>query len=69
MNVKNRLKSYRHKFEKNQKEFADFLGIQSDQYNRYENNRRQPALGIAIKISERLGEPVNNIFYLMDSDK
>ena len=64
MNVKNRLKSFRHKYEMNQTEFAAFLGIASDQYNRYERNQRQPVLRIALQISERLGVPVNDIFYL-----
>lgn len=64
MRVKNRLKSYRHKHEMNQTEFAAFLGISSDQYNRYENNRRQPKLDVALRISERLGVSVNEIFYL-----
>jgi len=62
MSVKNNLKSYRHKYEMNSKEFADFLDINSDQYSRYENNRRQPTLRIALQISEKLDEPVNSIF-------
>ena len=64
MRVKNRLKSYRHKHEMNQTEFAALLGIASDQYNRYENNRRQPKLDIVLRISERLGMTVNVIFYI-----
>lgn len=66
MPVHNRLKSYRHKFEMNQTEFAAFLGISHDQYNRYERNKRQPTLEIALKISDKLGRPVNDIFYIAD---
>ncbi|MBS4195308.1 helix-turn-helix transcriptional regulator [Lederbergia citri] len=68
MRVINRLKSFRHKYEMNQTEFADYLGIASDQYNRYERNKRQPVLEIALRISERLGVSVNEIFYFTDSD-
>ncbi len=66
MAVHNRLKSIRHQHEMNQTEFARLLGINHDQYNRYERNNRQPKLEIAIKISERLGVTVNDIFYLVD---
>lgn len=66
MTVHNRLKNIRHQHEMNQTEFAKLLGINPDQYNRYERNNRQPKLEIAIKISERLGVPVNDIFYLVD---
>jgi putative transcriptional regulator len=66
MSVRNRLKSYRHKLEFNQTQMAEFLGINRDQYNRYENNRTQPSLEIALKISERLGVPANEIFFLIN---
>lgn len=66
MRIKNRLKSFRHKYEMNSKEFATFIGINSDQYSRYENNRRQPTLEIAVRISEKLNVTVNDIFYLTD---
>ncbi|MGG3694300.1 helix-turn-helix transcriptional regulator [Heyndrickxia ginsengihumi] len=66
MPVYNRLKSLRHKYEMNQTEFATFIGINHDQYNRYERNKRQPVLETAIKISDRLGLAVNDIFYIED---
>jgi putative transcriptional regulator len=66
MTVHNRLKSFRHKYEMNQTEFAALLGINHDQYNRYERNKRQPTLEIALQISDKLGRPVNDIFYLAD---
>lgn len=65
MSLQNRLKSYRHRFEMNQTEFAAFLGISHDQYNRYERNKRQPTLEIALKISDKLGCSVNEIFYIV----
>ncbi len=67
--IRNNLKSYRHKYEMNQTEFAALLGISSDQYNRYENNRRQPKLEIALRISERLGVAVNELFFFNEKDE
>jgi putative transcriptional regulator len=64
MTVKNRLKHYRHKHEMNQAEFATFLGISPFQYNRYERNKSQPTLEIALRISAKLDVPVNDIFYI-----
>ncbi|MFB7304055.1 helix-turn-helix transcriptional regulator [Heyndrickxia sporothermodurans] len=66
MAVNNRLKTFRHKHEMNQKEFADFLNVNQSQYNRYERNTIQPTLEIALKISDRLDRAVNDIFYLTD---
>ena len=66
MAVKNRLKELRHDNRMNQVEFADFLGLQQQQYNRYENQVRQPTLEIALKISIKLGKSVNEIFFLDD---
>ncbi len=65
MSVQNRLKSFRHKYEMNQTEFAALLGVALPQYNRYENNQRQPTLEVALRISERLGVPVNDIFEIV----
>ena len=64
--VKNRLKSYRHRLELNQTEMANYLGINRDQYNRYERNQRQPTLAVALKISAKLGVTVDEIFYIAD---
>jgi putative transcriptional regulator len=62
--VKNRLKEIRHDHRMNQLEFAAFLGIGQSQYNRYELQQRQPALEIALEIAEKIGRPVEHIFYL-----
>lgn len=64
--IKNKLKTFRHKHEMNQKEFAAYLGIRYEQYNRYERQDRQPNLEIALRISEKLGVTVNDIVYLND---
>ena len=63
--IRNNLKSYRHKYEMNQTEFARFLGVALPQYNRYENNQTQPTLIVALRISERLGVAVNEIFTIV----
>jgi len=49
-----------------QKEFAEYIGVNQSQYNRYERNTHQPTLEIAIRISDKLGMTVNDIFYLKD---
>lgn len=66
MAVNNRLKSIRHQHEMTQKEFATYIGVNQSQYNRYERNTHQPTLEIAIRISDKLGVTVNDIFFLMD---
>ncbi|MCS4455490.1 helix-turn-helix domain-containing protein [Clostridium botulinum] len=49
---------------KTQKEFAEFLGIRRVQYNKYENNKEQPALEALYKISLKLNIKMENIIYL-----
>jgi len=62
--VKNRLKDIRYEHKMNQLEFANYLGIGQSQYNRYELQQRQPTLEIALQIAEKIGRPVEHIFYL-----
>ena len=64
MPVKNRLKFWRHQREMNQKEFAAILGINISQYNRYELNKKQPTLDVALKMARILGVYVDDIFYI-----
>ncbi|MGF6950218.1 putative transcriptional regulator [Neobacillus sp. B4I6] len=66
MPVNNRLKDLRHDHRMNQTEFADFLGINIYQYNRYENGARQPTLEVALQISEKVKRTVNDIFYFAE---
>ncbi|MEF3313343.1 helix-turn-helix domain-containing protein [Paenibacillus sp. GYB004] len=64
MAVRNRLKELRHDHRMNQIEFAAFLELQQQQYNRYENQVRQPTLEVALHISKKLVRPVNEIFFV-----
>lgn len=62
--IKNKLKSWRHKLEMNQIEFAKFLGVNQSHYNRWENQRLQPTLEMALHISKKLNCSVNELFYI-----
>ena len=62
--LKNKLKSWRHKFEMNQVEFAAFLEVVPATYNQYETQRRQPSLIVAIQIAEKLRCDLLDIFYI-----
>lgn len=66
MAVMNRLKEIRHDHRMTQVEFAEFLGLSQYQYNRYENQARQPTLEIALHISRKIGRTVNDIFFLKE---
>jgi putative transcriptional regulator len=61
--LKNRLKHFRHKHEMNQKQFADFLGVQLSLYNRWELQTKQPNLESAWKLSQKLNCTINELFY------
>lgn len=65
--VKNRLLEIRlqlgYKF---QSDFAEFLGINIKDYNRIENNKKQVNLETALRISKRIGKPLENIFELLE---
>ena len=60
--LKNKLKSFRHKHEMNQTEFATYLGMTIGQYNQYETHRRQPTLETAWRISKKLNVTINELF-------
>ena len=63
--IKNRLKEIRMKeYMLNQKEFAEMLGVDVRQYNRYEHSM-QPSLEVAIKILEKLNKDIRDVFYLV----
>ena len=63
--VKNRLKKIRHELEiDTQTEMAKHLGVARNQYNRYENQDKQPTLEIALRIAQKLNKPLEHIFYL-----
>lgn len=50
--------------EMNQVEFASFLGVNQSHYNRWENQRLQPTLEMALQISKKLNCTVNDLFYI-----
>jgi len=66
MLLRNNLKSWRHKMEVNQKEFAAFLEIDGKLYNRWERQKSQPSLQMALKISIKLRCTVNDLFEIIE---
>lgn len=46
----------------NQTEFAQWLGLNKYQYNRYERQAAQPALELAWVIAEKLGVKIEDLF-------
>jgi putative transcriptional regulator len=64
MPIKNKLKDLRHDFRMDQTEFASFLGVNNNLYNRWENNKVQPSLEWAIKISMKTKRPIESFIYL-----
>ncbi|WP_241773218.1 helix-turn-helix transcriptional regulator [Bacillus sp. LL01] len=62
--IENNLRDIRYDLKKSQVDFAQHLGIGIYQYNRYEKQKVQPSLEIALKISEKVGLSVNEIFKL-----
>jgi len=66
MGVKNNLKEIRMKeYLLNQKEFAEILGVNYRQYNKYENGV-VPYLEVALNISKKLNKPLEHVFHLED---
>lgn len=65
MNILNNLKEIRMKiYMMSKRDFSRFLGIQEQQYLRYESGRTAPSLMICLKISKKLRIPVDEIWYL-----
>lgn len=64
--LKNKLKSWRHKMEMNQTEFAAFLECTPGQYSEWERQKRQPDLERALRISKKLNCTVNDLFEKID---
>lgn len=48
---------------KKQLDFARFLGLSQQAYNKIENNKKQVTLETAIDISDKLNIPIREIFY------
>lgn len=67
MAVKNRLKDIRHElYIDTQLEMSKLLGIAQEQYNRYERQIAQPSFEVALKIAQRLGKKIEDIFYVVE---
>jgi DNA-binding XRE family transcriptional regulator len=64
--LENNLKSWRHKHEMNQTEFAEWLGVGKKLYNRWENQKVQPSLLMALKLSIKLECTVNDLFEIIE---
>jgi putative transcriptional regulator len=47
-----------------QKDFAEYLGMEQQDYNRIENNKKQVSLETAIIIAHKLNMPLEEIFKL-----
>jgi putative transcriptional regulator len=47
-----------------QKDFAEFLGMEQQDYNRIENNKKQVSLETALQIAQKLNKSVEEIFKL-----
>jgi putative transcriptional regulator len=60
--LKNKLKSWRHKFEMNQKEFYTFLDVNKDQYGKWERNESEPTLENAWKLAKKLNCRIEDLF-------
>jgi transcriptional regulator with XRE-family HTH domain len=64
MSIKNRLLQIRlemgYRF---QKDFAEFLGMSTYQYNRYEKNAVQPSVEVLFNISKKIGKLIEDIIY------
>ena len=64
MKLKNRFMQIRlergYKFAK---DFAEFLGINSQQYSRYESNKTQPSLEVVYKAAKKLQLKIEDIIY------
>lgn len=68
--IKNRLLEIRlEKGYKFQKDFADFLGVDRQDYNKIENNKKQVGMKVAFAIAEKLNMKVDDIFFLNEVDE
>jgi DNA-binding XRE family transcriptional regulator len=52
----------------NQSEFAEFLGVNRQLYNRWENQATQPSLEWALRIAEKLGLYVEDVVFLLKEE-
>lgn len=64
MPIKNKLLEIRLQMGyKKQKDFAEFLGMSTYQYNRYEKNAVQPSVEILYRIAKKVNKSMEYIIY------
>lgn len=68
MDVRNRLKIERAKFDLTQEQLAKKIGVSRQTINSIEKNRYVPSTILALKLSEVFNKPVNDIFFLDEID-
>lgn len=65
MGIKNKLKEIRmREYMMKQKEFAEFLGVNSKSYFSWEKETIKPSVEIALEIAKKLNRSVEDIWYL-----
>lgn len=70
MAIKNRLLEIRLKLGyRKQKDFAEFLGINKTQYNRYENNKEQPTVEVLYKVALKLKCHMDDVIYIEEQEE
>ena len=62
--IRNKLKSYRHKHEMNQREFSAFLGVNHSLYNRWEKQHGQPSREWLFKLAAKLECKIEDLITL-----
>jgi len=68
LDVRNRLKIERAKFDLTQEQLAKKIGVSRQTINSIEKNRYVPSTILALKLSEVFNKPVNDIFFLDEID-
>ncbi|KIL35935.1 hypothetical protein SD71_11215 [Cohnella kolymensis] len=66
MGVRNTLRDLRFEMKMDQKDFAEFLGVNASTYSRWESNNQQPSMEWALKIASKTGRTVE-AFMLLDN--
>lgn len=60
--IQNKFNDIRHKYKMNQRQFAEYIGINESLYSNWEHQKRQPSLEKTLKISVILKCTVNDLF-------
>jgi len=66
--VYNKLKIERAQLDLTQDQLSKKIGVSRQTINSIEKNRYVPSTILALKLSELFGKPVNEIFFLEESD-